>query len=204
MIPTIPPIYVISCRQHAQRRSWAASHYIDHGLDVTIYEAFHGKTWNLIPNPMHAGHIANNMSHHSLWQHCYLVGHEEFLVLEDDCRFVDDFRDKYLELRSQVPDDWQFLTVGYCGRRGRHTPVNPHIVTVDCDQSGAHCYLLRRSAIPALLHYCQSTEIGIDQLIWRKVLQNNILKYYVAKDSLAGQMTCDGGWHSCTDDKFPG
>jgi Glycosyltransferase family 25 (LPS biosynthesis protein) len=200
----LPPIYCISCTQHPDRRTWAVRHHRDTGLDVTLWDAFHGKTWGLKPTAIHAGHVGNNMSHWALWQHCYLSCYEEVLILEDDCRFVPNFRERYAALRANTPPDWQVLTVGYCGQRGRHDPVNEYVCTSDKDESGMHCYLVRRSALPVLMANMQTTANGIDQLMWQRVFQPGLLAWYVARQSLAGQMTCDGGWASVTDDRYLG
>src|SRR5262245_60674499 len=114
----LPPIYCIACEQLPDRREAAASHFAERGLAVTFVQGIHGESWGLDTRHCHApgvritpGHIGLILSHWMLWQHLWLSGVAEALILEDDAIIPADFPARFTALMAAVPAETELVFV---------------------------------------------------------------------------------------------
>lgn len=146
-----------------------------------------------------AGHIGLCLTHWSLWQHIWLSGLEEALIMEDDVDLIDEFGYWFSVHRGELPADWQVWYAGtldtssYKSERiSRHLCNNLNMRDGKGWPWGTHCYAVKRSALPILMEKCQEARLHIDQLIDEKALPH--LKWYCSIPSLANQHSASGTW----------
>ena len=60
-------------------------------------------------------HIACSMSHLKAWDYVMENNIENFIILEDDVVFKDNFLKKTDEYLQNIPKDWSFIYFGYFG-----------------------------------------------------------------------------------------
>ena len=205
MTRPFPFAYCITLTQTPARRDSAVAHVAEIGLPVTMVQGVHGATWGLETSKWNddrkvykvpPGMVGLNLSHWMVWQYAWLAGHDEVLVLEDDCYFAPDFHEAFLLTYDSLPSDWRLLYVGTVGTHGKDRRwINDRLVVTDCP-FGTHCYLVRREAFPVLLETMQEAREHTDTQLFQNALKGR-LAYYVAWPSLAGQHSYDGRW-PCT------
>lgn len=102
------------------------------------------------------------LGHYTLWKVCEYLPGDSFLILEDDVRFSDDWK-QHLAAAMPLPSDWDLIYLGSCccmdkaGIKqitGRLNRVQFALCT--------HAYAVRKKAIPILLENCERIEAGID------------------------------------------
>jgi GR25 family glycosyltransferase involved in LPS biosynthesis len=206
-------MYCITCSASG-RTERTASHFQQHGLDVTFVEGIQGSKWGLRTvleaNPedgyiMSAGNVGCTLSHYMLWQALFLLGVEAALIFEDDVRLEVDFKKRLQRALGLLPEDWQMAYVGSFGTEFKPIQwARPPWARV-LDPFGLHCYLVRRSVLPILLETNREARTHIDI----QIIENSFprLSYYVCWPSLAGQHSGEGNWPHTTGDNllpFPG
>ncbi len=216
------PAYCITCEPHRQRA--AEQHFASRGMVVNFVQAIHGGTWHLastLPFEPHRDpnyfigpkHVGMTLSHWMLWQHIYLCGVEEALILEDDAGLAEGFTERFEECRQQLPSDWNFVYVGYLESpeviaRKTFQRVGQRIIRAN-ELFGTHCYMVKREALPTLLRTNQMAWAPIDIQLYKYSMHH--LRHYAFAESLAGQradarreiMTAANQLHGwCRDEKM--
>lgn len=80
------------------------------GIDVERIPAVQGTATNLNwPFPLKAGAIGCSMSHLFALKYAKQLSLKNFLILEDDVEFVEDFNYKFDIVIDQVPSNWDIL-----------------------------------------------------------------------------------------------
>lgn len=174
-------------------RTLLAKQHLDLSLpEYTFFNGFDNRLFKLEGqyrdgNTMPLGHVGCLLSHYMLWNMCdYLSEYDEFLVLEDDVSLVDDFWNKFTEMKKHLPEDWQFLYLGYCCFNPKNTiEVNDFVITSPIPPLCTHAYLFKREALKTIIETNMKAENHVDvQLQWFTVPK---LKYYMCFPQLAGQ-----------------
>ncbi len=182
-------------------------HFEEQALDVFMFYGVHGRTFGLrtvIPYEedhsgsgycITPGHVGLVLSHWCLWNVLQHLPGDEFLVFEDDVNLVPDFKNRFADAYSKLPMDWQFVFVGHVG-----VPNNPRTINDSIQQVswafGTHAYLVKRSALPTLLHTNRIVWSNIDIQLARRSLPH--LHTYAFAPSLAGQHSADLTWPHST------
>ena len=201
MIP-LPKIFCLTLKDTPKRREYAEYHFKQHGLDVSFFEGINGKKFGLkttIPykddNPdgddyfIKQGRIGCLLSHYMLWQTLWHLHHEEILILEDDAFLCENFHERFLEFKKQLPDDWQYVFVGHCclPPEDYQLKVTNNIITTTHAPMCTHAYMIKKSSIPILLDTNHSAWAAVDIQIQKKTLK--ILKHYVFMPPLVEQVS---------------
>ncbi len=135
----LPKIFCLTLKDTPKRKEYAEQHFKQHGLDVEFFEGINGTKFGLkttIPykddNPdgddyfIKQGRIGCLLSHYMLWQTLWHLHHEEILILEDDAFLCENFHERFLEFKKQLPDDWQYVFVGHCCLPPEDYPDRPY------------------------------------------------------------------------------
>jgi GR25 family glycosyltransferase involved in LPS biosynthesis len=69
------------------------------------------------------------MSHMRLLEHCQQKGFKRVLILEDDCRFVEGFRETVAKMLATAPTDWEMMYLG--GQHLRQSNAAPEMINED-------------------------------------------------------------------------
>lgn len=201
MIP-LPKIFCLTLKDTPKRREYAEYHFKQFGLDVEFFEGINGKKFGLkttIPykddNPdgddyfIKQGRIGCLLSHYMLWQTLWHLHHEEILILEDDAFLCENFHERFLEFKKQLPDDWQYVFVGHCclPPEDYQLKVTNNIITTTHAPMCTHAYMIKKSSIPILLDTNHSAWAAVDIQIQKKTLK--ILKHYVFMPPLVEQVS---------------
>lgn len=198
----LPKIFCLTLKDTPKRREYAEHHFKKHNLEVDFFGGINGKNFGLktiIPykddNPdgpdyfITSGHIGCILSHYMLWQTLMYLPYEEILILEDDVILSDNFIDKFIEYKSKLPDDWQYVFVGHCclPPEDQQLKVTNNIITSNHSPMCTHAYMIKKSSIPILLDTNHQAWAHIDIQIQKRSLKQ--LKHYVFVPSLVEQIS---------------
>ncbi|MDO4627829.1 MAG: hypothetical protein Q4C70_01465 [Planctomycetia bacterium] len=107
-------VYVLNLPEATQRLANITSCYPS---DMPPFEVWVGKTGDEIEIPdwwKGSPRMASNRQNFiDLFDAC-ASGTENFLILEDDCVFAENFKTKLDAFLEEVPDDWEYLNLGAC------------------------------------------------------------------------------------------
>ena len=198
----LPKIFCLTLKDTPKRREYAEQHFKQHSLDVEFFEGINGKKFGLrttIPykddNPdgsdyfIKQGRIGCLLSHYMLWQTLWHLPYEEILILEDDAFLCENFQERFLEFKKQLPDDWQYVFVGHCclPPEDYQLKVTNNIITTTHAPMCTHAYMIKKSSIPVLLDTNHQAWAAVDIQIQKKTLK--ILKHYVFMPPLVEQVS---------------
>lgn len=197
----IPPVFVITCPE-LERYAASQAYFASCGVPVRFWRGVHGKTWGLRTSIFHRptqrispGNVGLNLSCWNLWQALTLLDGDEFLLLDDDAVFCDNFREEYAKTRQELPDDWQIAFVGWLDAGAERRLVSPRILWVE-RTFGLHAYLVRKAALPTLLDTMAIAHTNVDLQLHDRALPH--LKHYCFDPPLIRQRSCDGEWTCST------
>jgi hypothetical protein len=205
----LPVMFCITCWQTPLRSALALEHFRERRLSVNFFPGIHGATFGLRTTlharpryQMPAGHVGALLSHYMLWQTLAYLPHEEIMILEDDAWFEPDFRSRFRRAYADLPEDWQFVFVGATVMLGKPFERITDRVGVMRYPCGLHAYLVKRSALPFLLHTNHEARNHVDY----QLIENSLpaMKCYTFTPSLVKQRSAwaaDGtgeNWPSTT------
>jgi GR25 family glycosyltransferase involved in LPS biosynthesis len=207
----LPKIFCLTLKDTPKRREYAEQHFKQHGLDVTFFEGvnaktfglrtvipfmdnilFHNPSWKPGDNPpefITQGHVGCILSHYMLWKTISHLPDEEYLIFEDDVVLCDGFKDKLLDYKSRLPNDWQYVFVGYCclpDESCRYKHID-NIYTTSHPPLCTHAYMIKKESTKVLIETNSVAWAHIDIQIQKRTLWDNKLKYYVFLPPLADQ-----------------
>ena len=114
---SIENIIVINLKRDKLRRQYMKENLCKNfkkNINIHFINAIDGnlleKKGNLSMN-----HIACSMSHLKAWDYVIENNIEDFIILEDDVVFKDNFLKKTDEYLQNIPKDWSFIYFGYFG-----------------------------------------------------------------------------------------
>lgn len=91
------------------------------------------------------------LGHYSIWAACQLLSDDSVLILEDDAIFDDDWKTRYDQAMSNLPENWDFLFLGSCCADGYDkTKISDNLFAVTSAMC-LHAYMIRKKAVPVLL-----------------------------------------------------
>ena len=207
----LPKIFCLTLKDTPKRREYAEQHFKQHGLDVTFFEGvnaktfglrtvipfmdnilFHNPSWKPGDNPpefITQGHVGCILSHYMLWKTISHLPDEVYLIFEDDVILCDRFKDKLLDYKSRLPNDWQYVFVGHCclPPEDYQIKVNDNIITTTHPPMCTHAYMIKKESIKILIETNSVAWAHIDVQIQKKTLK--ILKHYVFLPPLADQVS---------------
>lgn len=158
------------------------------GIDAVVNQLYTKLEKNEIGLKFTNGRIGCFLSHYMLWNHLYHSDIEEVIILEDDVRFVDNYKELYEDYMTQLPKDWQYVFIGSAGiMRNFEKSVSKNIVI--SKPYCTHAYMIKRSALKILLEECFVMKTYIDMQIRQFVLHK--LKYYVFNPPLINQVSVE-------------
>ena len=205
----LPKMFCLTLKETPARRQYAEDNFKQHGLDVTFFEGIHAKNFGLntvipymddqpywkpgdgSPYYITQGQVGCILSHYMLWKTISYLPDEEILIFEDDVVLCDNFKEKLLDYKSRLPDDWQYVFVGHCC-----VPDDPYrykkaenIFTTSHPPMCTHAYMIKKESTKVLIETNSVAWSHIDIQIQKRTLINNKLKYYVFLPSLAEQVS---------------
>lgn len=171
----LPPIYCISCRNQKHRLTRTLEHLKTRGITGVIpfwaydyketglygihnYEVdAPGSGFNIGEKLMHL-----NLSHQAVWQILAYGNKDAALILEDDAKFDEDWKERYDSAMSVCPSDWDIIYLGSCcAMHQAMTCLNKNLFQV----SGVmccHAYMVRKKAAPIMLQSQQKFWAPVD------------------------------------------
>lgn len=83
-----------------------------------------------------SAYVSLTSAYYSIFANCIYYDYEQVLIMEDDVYFEDNFESKLYKFMKHLPEDWEYLNLGYCktklvenGWKVRH--VNEFISEID-------------------------------------------------------------------------
>jgi len=198
----LPKIFCLTLKDTPKRREYAENHFKQHDLDVEFFEGINGSKFGLKtkipyndddPNGpdyfIKEGRIGCLLSHFMLWKTIWHNNYDEILILEDDVVLCENFKEKLIELKNKLPDDWQYVFVGNCCLvpPEYQTSVRDGIIIPSHPPMCTHAYMIKKSSIPVLIETNSQAWSAVDIQIQKRTLK--ILKYYVCEPPLAKQLS---------------
>ena len=207
--------FCLTLKDTVERKKYAQEHFLENGLDVQFFEGINGKKFGLetkipymddrpnwIPDdgPMYfisSGNIGCILSHLMLWKTLSYLPYEEILIFEDDVVLCDNFKQKFLDYKNQLPEDWQYVFVGHCCLPSEEyqIKISENIITTTHPPMCTHAYMIKKSAIPILIETNSLAWSNIDIQIQKRTLKH--LSFYIFNSPLAEQKSIN-----CNSDKI--
>jgi GR25 family glycosyltransferase involved in LPS biosynthesis len=163
--------YYINLDRNNSRRKYMEEQFIKNKLDVTRFKAFDKKqlnknmilelkqkkiiSYNHNPQPDKYGSIACLMSHANLYKKIYKqYKGGTFLILEDDCKLIDNFKSKLNYYLDKLPPNWDMVWFGYNNIKGHK--IDKYFYKPEQGlhwgyNSQHHCYIINYKFIPKML-----------------------------------------------------
>lgn len=192
----LPRTFCVSLKETPKRKAAAQEYFNSLGLKFEFFDGVYGKNFGLkatSPNLLEfnnetyvtSGNIGCCLSHFLLWNICSYFPEEEFLIIEDDATFCDDFFNKFEKCYKQIPSDWKFVSVGWIpyGNDAECQKISENIAVKT--PSGTQAYLVKKSILPYLIDSLSPVHYPIDLTLINRVFPN--IKHYVFDPSLVSQ-----------------
>tara|TARA_R110000824_G_scaffold18422_12_gene73022 strand:- start:5559 stop:6269 length:711 start_codon:yes stop_codon:yes gene_type:complete len=219
-----PKILCISMSEEPWKKQQAERHFQNEGLDVRFIDGFYGPTLGLRPtNPfeddehgkgkfIHATQVGCYLSHLAALKAALAFDWDEFIIVEDDVKFLPGFLNKWRDLREDLPEDAEVVQLEYTFggdastgdgmydpvRRGEIEEVNNSVVrTRKYPYCTAAIWWKRRAAIRAL-GLLKPADKTLDTAMIMRVYP--FTSHYLAWPFLASQKSRTKEWASSIGD----
>lgn len=204
------PAYVIACDdtpEMQKRRDHALKHL--EPLGVKQWRGIHGRTWGLATthtydedNPgtgytISPGHVALNISHVMLWQHCLVNGYKDVLVFEDDA-YVKNWERLFEAIKAcRELDNVDLVYLGWIkeGHPRKLTKCGDWFASFEIRDGppyGTHAMYIRSGGLRHLRETNQIAWAHIDTQIWKRSLAG--INFLVCDPPLVDQFSQTGEW----------
>lgn len=206
--------FCIYCRELVEddgtsRGDFAREHLLANGIDATMIEGIHGKSFGLATTKEYgldgnnewrisSGHIGLILSHYMVWTHIWASGLPYAMVFEDDANIGPDFAPglqrviKDLESRPR----WEIVYLGWLDTHEREQESKGDILCRLNDVPfGTHAMLLSGRGARRLLDSNRMCWAHIDVQIYQTTLRQNACAWFATKKSICrqrSQETIDG------------
>jgi len=93
------------------------------------------------------------------------------------------------ELKSKLPDDWQYVFVGHCCLvpPEYQTKIAEGIVFTEVPPMCTHAYMIKKTSIPTLIDTNSQAWAAVDIQIQKRTLKT--LKYYIFEPTIVNQIS---------------
>lgn len=195
----IPRTFCVTLRETPKRKEEAQKYFEEIGLKAEMFDGLHGASFGVkptIPNYttlpgreyfITQGAVGCILSHLTLWNVLQHQPEDEFLIVEDDVTFCEGFAEKFAQFKSELPDDWEFVYVGWYpiggGASDNFIRVTDNITIrpVNC----THAYMVKKSALQKLIDTNQLASDTLDNQIRNRSFSK--LHHYTFEPSLVTQ-----------------
>ena len=215
MLSSLPPIFVISLGREPERRALMAQELT--GFDFEFFEGVDGAALDVASiadrldtmwfrimrrRNLRPGEIGCFLSHYGLWERLVETRTPCALILEDDARLEDGFREIVAEVMS-IQDEWD---VAYLAETKRPQRVVRMMAELDSGRRliqvrrrmSGRGYLIRLEAAEFLLGYCWRIRSQIDDLYsrwWKNGLRVYAVDPEIVRDAqLPSSIAAAGTW----------
>ncbi len=201
-----PETFCLSLKDYPERKIYAEKHLEDNGINAKMFEGINAKKFGLstkipytddnpnwdkdcgTPHFISQGHVGCILSHYMLWRVMEYLPYEEYLILEDDVVLCEGFKEKLLDAKSRLPEDWQYCFVGNCCLNKEDSlQIDDGIIQTVTPPLCTHAYMIKKSALKNLIDTNSIAWSHIDIQIQKRSLPN--LNYYVLDPPLADQLS---------------
>ena len=129
------------------------------------------------------------LSHHNLYKRILDEGHETALILEDDCLFIEGYKEVVEQAMKDIPKDWDMLYLGQANydsiKIAQSAELKTHAIKENV--SGrlyrasrcwlTHAYVVNRKVLPKLIEGTKVLYASIDGVL--ADLQENLNVYAI-------------------------
>lgn len=171
----LPRIFCITLPERPDRTLAAVNHFKEMGVEnVTFMDGVNAEAFGLrtvfpyeVDNPGSGFNIGPKpvgiwLSHWMLWQVLLCQPDDHFMILEDDAKFLPNWKERTEKALDDVPKDFDWLFIGSCATQGHDMGVVAgevhHVVWPAC----FHAYCIARKALPYLLQTTRKVYAPID------------------------------------------
>lgn len=167
-------IYVINLKERLDRKTHIETELKK--IECDDYTIFEGVDGSKIINPSRIKNGAYGllMTYKNIYDDWKLKLESPILIIEDDCKFIDDFSVHLNSYINNVPDDWDMLYFGanHNYHMGQKTvKINDYCVKTNNSYS-AHCVLMKPHLFHELIDMINKTPLEVD------VLMTNLQRKY--------------------------
>ena len=170
---SIENVIVINLKRDKLRHQYMIGHLCKHfrkKVNIHFIDAIDGNLLEKKEN-LNMNHIACSMSHLKAWDYVLKNNIEDFIIVEDDVVFKDNFLQKVDEYLQNAPKDWNFIYLGYFGlanydnknyliekiifslpklglfeEKNQYLKYNSHFYVAEYPL-GLHCYTINKNVI---------------------------------------------------------
>jgi GR25 family glycosyltransferase involved in LPS biosynthesis len=180
-------IYVLNLKEREDRRKHILAEL--EKVDVDEYELIYSVNGNElnINSRVKKGNLGLVKTYLNIFDSINNEEENNFLFIEDDCVFVEDFNKKLSEYINSLPDDWDMLYFGanhnyHVG--GKTELVNEKVIKLNNSYS-SHCVLLKKHVLKELINTIKNMDIELDVALSKLQKKYNA---YSSKEKLTTQL----------------
>jgi len=218
----LPKMLCIVLPEEPWKKQQAEKHFLKEGLDVLFVDGIYGPVVGLRPtNPfeddeqgrgkyIHASQVGCYLSHLVALRTALAFEWDEFIICEDDVKFLPGFSEKWRQLRGRLPEDAEVVQLEYYfGGDGLGGDYNPertgelHKVAEGLARTDKYpyctaCIWWKRSAAKKAIELLKPIDKPFDTSLMMKVYP--FVSHYLAWPYLARQKTRISEWASTVGD----
>lgn len=186
-----------------KRREFITTQTKKLGIDITFIDAVDGIRLKMADNPcgLKIGEFGCALSHYCTLASIDLLPDEEFLILEDDAIFCEDFLNKFEKFYDNLPSDWEMAYLGwlqwakvvdvinineYVGKMKSLELTHPFKFMLS-----NHAYMIKKPTAKILKEALYPLNMALDVAFMRKILPH--IKYYISTSFLVSQASFEYG-----------
>lgn len=178
--------YVITLPHNSARLRLAREQLSRIGIDATPFMGIYPKVLDIrhSNDRFTQGMVGCYLSHYMIFHEAVANQWDSFLVFEDDLQLVPGFEKLWDAAFPHLPDDWEFLWLGYAIHEGvdrsKIVKHNPYWITSP-SHWGTQAYMVRgKEAIAKIFSGLQTMTEQIDlQLVQQTLPRQNIRQYSI-------------------------
>lgn len=188
--------YYINMRDRTDRRINMKQRLSEMGINAIRVEAVSGGeignvhlNFGEVKKRLNNAEIGCFLSHHNLYKQILEDGHETALILEDDCLFLEGYKDVVEQALKDIPNDWDMLYLGQANYDSIKIAQSPELKThaIKDNVSGrlykasrcwlTHAYVVNKKCLPYLIEGTKVLYASIDGVL--ADLQENLNVYAI-------------------------
>jgi len=202
-----PKTICISLPQDEYRREFVKTQTDKLGIDVSFIDGVDGHKLDLViyPKKLKKGEVGIAFSHFCALNTASILPYDEFLILEDDAVFCDNFLEKFNEFYSNLPENWDIAYLGFIQQKksieinqinqfvGSFNVINNIKNDYDIKKIALdfiltnHAYLVKKTTLSKLKNFIYPCNLAADLAIMSRVLPE--INHYISTPMLINQAT---------------